>query len=273
MPLGKADLVVLAAGPDDAARVLRRLGEGPHAVGHPPDRPDHHAVDGEEDETRRDQRDDQRQDQDVARIDQHRAAQRAVLEHHVEHHGAVADGAVDPDRPVAAEDELVEGGDDGRSRIDRGEVVARGRSARHVPGRGDQARRAVLAQRDRLGAGRHQRFLLELFRQLDVLQPVDDDAGAGGLVQLVLEPAHPHVGDGRHEDEHFGDHHEEHGQEQKLARQAVARRSSNVAIALPRPASSLVIASCGPPRCVLPQPKRARTRTSRRTDGLRVTGA
>ncbi len=50
-----------------------------HALGQPPDRENQHAIDGQEDQRRGDQRDDDRQEEDVARIDEHGRAQLGVL--------------------------------------------------------------------------------------------------------------------------------------------------------------------------------------------------
>ncbi|MNZ97497.1 hypothetical protein D3C78_1167380 [compost metagenome] len=89
-------------------------------------------------------------------------------------------------------------------------LVDTGRCFRHC----EQARGAVLSQRDKLCPGCHQRVVLHASRQFG-LQAINHRAGGGGRIQTVLQPGKTHIGDGRHEDQHFGDHHENDREQQQ----------------------------------------------------------
>jgi hypothetical protein len=187
-----------------------------HALGQPPDREDQHAIDGEEDQRRGDQRDGDRQEEDVARIDEHGRAQLGVLHHQLDRRIAFAQRAIDAHHPVAAEDERVEGVPDRAESREVGYVVFAVDRGGHVDA-GDHPGGILAADDDGLRPGRHQRLALHGAGQLDILKSVDHDGRRRHGVQAVLQPANAHIGDGRHEDQHFGQHHEGDRQQQQFA--------------------------------------------------------
>jgi hypothetical protein len=50
--------------------------------------------------------------------------------------------------------------------------------------------------------------------------------------EAVLQPVEAEVGDRRHIDQHLGDHHEQDGEDEELARQPETRRAGGVGIRL-----------------------------------------
>ena len=252
--------------------ILRTFGKGLHAVGQPPDGADHDPVDGEEDQRRGDQRDQDRQDQHVAGIVQHGLAQTGIGHDDLDHHVAFADRAEDADGAVATEQQRFHRILHRRQLVHVGDVVL----AVHLRGNvrcRQQLRRAVLAQHDRLGAGGHQRVVLDAARQFGRLQAVDDHGGGGGRVEPVFQPAQAHRGDRRRKDQHFRQHHENDGQPQQLAGKAGEHAAQPALDAGARDRAFRHMFRHRHLRHPLPpQPRRARNRIKDRSQGFCIRG-
>ena len=94
---------------------------------------------------------------------------------------------------------------------------------RHL-GNDQKPRNAAVAHRDRLGADRQQHVVLQGPGQALGILLHQHDRYRGRRSQPFLQPAQLEIGYRGQEDQHFGDHHEEHGEQHELDRQAAGER-------------------------------------------------
>ena len=137
--------------------------------------------------------------------------------------GAFADLAEDAQHSFAAEEQRVERTRHRGDRSGAGKVDMLVDLGRHL-GDDEQPRDAAVAHGDRLGADRHQHVVLQRPRQAFGILLDEHDRDRGRRAQPFLQPAQLEIGDRGQEDQHFRDHHEEHGEHQQLGRQAARQR-------------------------------------------------
>ena len=220
--LGGADFVMPAGGDDDAGGIFRLLAERRHVGGDAAQRAHEHVVEREIDQRRGDAGDQQRQQEDVDRKAQHGVAQRLLVEHDFDE---LAAHRRRPDHPhhvdVAAQQGL-ERIDDGAmpGHVAHVDVVMDRR--RHL---GDRQQPALLAHlhRDRARADRVEDLARQILRHHAARRRVQHERRRIGGGQPVVQPVGAEIGDRRDIDQHFGDHHEQDRENEKLARKPEAQ--------------------------------------------------
>jgi len=217
LALGGADLVVALGGRHDARGIFRIGAERHHIRGHATHRPHQQPVQRQIDERGGDRRDDQRQEQDADGKIHHRLAQRRLVDHDLDEFAAHRSLPHHPHHVGVAGDQRVEGLDDGAVPRHVAHVDLVGDRMRHVPGR-EQA--AVLAhlQGDSARADAFQNLPRDRLGHFPARRGLEHQRRGVSGGQAILQPVQPKIGDRRHVDQHFRNHHEQEREKEKLAR-------------------------------------------------------
>ena len=154
---------------------------------------------------------------------QHGRAQRLLVQDDLDElaaHGRMTDHA---DDYIVSREQYAKGVHDGAVPRDVAQVDLVVDPGRHVAGHQEAAMLAHLH-----GDGARADAVEHLPRQRigHVRRRLQNERGGVGGVEPVLEPVQPEIGDRRHIDQHFRDHHEQNREDQELAGQAKPRRSS-----------------------------------------------
>jgi len=223
LALGDADLVRTRRRHDGAFVVLRIGAECDHVGGDAPHRPHEHIVQRQIDERRGNGGDDKRQEQDVGRIAQHRLAQRLLVHHELDIFAAHRRRTDHAHHVFLVVEHGGESVDDGVDGVDIAHVVSGGDHGRHVIDREHAPARAHL-HRHRARTDGVENLLAELVGDDAVRRGVEHERRGVSGGQPVLQPYDAEIGDRRHIDQHFRDHHEENRENEEFSRKAKARR-------------------------------------------------
>ena len=205
---------------DDAHGVLRIGAEGDHVVGDAPHRPHQEIGEREKHQRRGDAGDHQREQQDVDREGPHRLLQRQLVEHDFEkfamRHRRRAHHAHDV--VGLAEQQRVEGVHDGAPPGDAAHVdILRDALDGTVRG-SEHAALVAHLDRQRARADALQDLLGEAFRHHAAGRGIEHQRGGVRGGEPVVQPVEPEIGDRRHIDQDFRQHHEQHGEKQAACR-------------------------------------------------------
>jgi hypothetical protein len=199
----------------DAARIGA---ERHHVGGHAPHRPHQQPVQRQIDERCGDRRNDQRQDQDADGEIHHRLAQRRLVEHDLDELAAHGRGPHHPHHVGVDADERVEGLDDGAVPRHVAHVdLVRDRPSHRIRSR-EQAPLMAGLEGNRVRADALEDLARDRVRDHAARRGLEHQRRGIGGRQPVAQPIEPEVGDRRHVDQHFRDHHERERENEKLGR-------------------------------------------------------
>ena len=209
---------------DHPPRILGRLGIGRHVVHHPLDRHHQQAAHRHEQQERRHHRDDRRQREDTQTVVDHRLPHRRGFGRHLDQQPGILHRVADhPDDPVAGVEQFRHRIADQQERVGIAQVIGgidrfRDRRRQH------QLPHRIPSQHHVQHPGIGQQFLF---------QAVGDHAVVGQQRQRgdlrAFEPQQQVIlaepGDRRHENQHFGQHDEERGQDQEAAGEGIEKHA------------------------------------------------